>query len=848
VSDRPALRKIAVHLAVLLAYLGVAVATTWPLAARSATHFVGESWDTLVHYWNCWWVKQALVSGQSPFYTPYLFHPQGLSLVYHNFAWLNVVEWLVLSPVVGGLAAYNLSLLINLSLCGWAAYLLARDLTGDGLAAFLAGLIYQCWPFRLSQLGHPNLISTQWIPLFLLFLLRAVRRGRWRDGLLAGVFLALIGYTRWQQLIPAAIMGAVVLACTLVGRWSTWRRWVPVLLLAGGVAALALTPPAVLLLNQQRVAPADLTVEEEEAVKQTDLLAFLTPGGSHPLLGSLTQPAYDRYYANRGGGRPFAAYVGVVALALALVGVWKARQSALPWLATGLVLFLLALGPVLRVAGQLYPAVPMPYRLAARLPLVQLLRFPERFNMFLALPVAMLAAYGLTAVLGWTRQRGMWATAAAACLLGAVVLFEYLAIPVTLERHPVSSFFVGMADEPGDFAVLNLPMGPQRSKWYMFTQTFHRRPILQGKTARFPEGAHAYLDGQRWLRVLRQYNEMDPGLSDVSRQLGLLAEDNVRYIVLHKTQVAADRLAHWQRYLLADPRFEDDQIVVYATEPEAGRDFALADELAPGVGVIRAVPSTDCVNPGHVLGVDVGWGAASAPGRNLQVELALVSSRGETAQAERFSLSNTWPTGEWTTDTVAWGYYTLHTNTSLAPGSYDVTLAVLDEETGKPQGQPRVVGEVMLSSSACPLDLPPDVVGVDASFGEDMRLLGYELRQDGRWLTLTLHWRPEQRMETDYKVFVHVFDPATGAPVAQDDAMPHRWAYPTTFWGLGEVVEDAIPISLQGVPAGAYGVAVGVYDPVTTERLPVTDREGLLQPDGRLVLLGETIEVGEQGP
>ena len=100
-------------------------------------------------------------------------------------------------------------------------------------------------------------------------------------------------------------------------------------------------------------------------------------------------------------------------------------------------------------------------------------------------------------------------------------------------------------------------------------------------------------------------------------------------------------------------------------------------------------------------------------------------------------------------------------------------------------------------------------------------------------------------MQTDYKIFVHVFDPVTKIPVAQDDAMPRRWAYPTTFWGPGEVVDDLIPLSLKDVPAGVYGVAVGVYDPATMERLPVMDGGGQLRPDGRLVLPDERIEVGE---
>ena len=845
-SDRLTLRRSGVYLVVLLAYVVVAVGTTWPLAARINTHLPGGTSDALVHYWNGWWTGRALATGQTPFYTSRLFHPAGISLVYHNFAWPNIVAWLVLQPWVGGFAAYNLPLLANLSLCGLAAFLLTRDLIGDGRVAFLAGLIYQCWPFRMGQLDHPNLISTQWIPLFLLFLIRTLRRGRRQDGALAGVFLALTGYTRWQLLVPAAVVGGVYLACSLPDRWASRRRSVLALLLAGGVAVLALTPPALLLAGQWRTASADLLVEGEEASMQTDLLAYLTPGGSHPVVGALTQPIYDRYYADRSGGRRFPAYVGVTVLVLALLGVWRARRAALSWVAMALVLLLLALGPVLRVGGRLYPVVPMPYRLVARLFVVRLLRFPDRFNMFLALPVAVLAAYGIASVLARARRRGRWAAAAVPCLLGGAILFEYLAVPVPLQHPQLSAYYARLAAEPGDFAVLNLPIDPQQSKLYMFAQVTHHHPILQGKTARLPEGAYGYLDGHPWLRGLRYSGEMSPGLTDVSRQLAPLAEDGVRYVILNKALVDAERLARWQRYLLIAPRYSDEQIAVYATTPLAGRDFTLADELAPGIGLIRVFTSTDCLNPDGVLEVDVGWGTTAAPGRDLHVELAFVSDEGATSQGEVFPLSPIWPTGEWPANAVVWGYYTLRVHPSLPTGPYTVTLALVDPATGALPGHPAVVGRVMVSPSPCAFDVPPDVVGVNALFGDDLRLLGYRLRHAGDRLTLTLHWQGERRMEIAYKIFVHVFDPATGVPVAQDDAMPRRWAYPTTLWGPGEVVTDVIPISLEGVRAGTYGVAMGVYDPATMERLPVMDGAGQCPPDGRLVLPGETVEMNNE--
>jgi hypothetical protein len=124
-----------------------------------------------------------------------------------------------------------------------------------------------------------------------------------------------------------------------------------------------------------------------------------------------------------------------------------------------------------------------------------------------------------------------------------------------------------------------------------------------------------------------------------------------------------------------------------------------------------------------------------------------------------------------------------------------------------------------------------------------MRLRGYRLEQQEDVVSLTLLWRSERRMATDYKVFVHIFDPGTGIPVAQDDSMPLHWTYPTSYWSPGEVVTDVILISVEQVPPGVYGVGVGAYDPARGERLPVYNNLGQVQPDGRLVLVGESVRI-----
>ena len=101
-----------------------------------------------------------------------------------------------------------------------------------------------------------------------------------------------------------------------------------------------------------------------------------------------------------------------------------------------------------------------------------------------------------------------------------------------------------------------------------------------------------------------------------------------------------------------------------------------------------------------------------------------------------------------------------------------------------------------------------------------MRLLGYDLLRTEKELVLTLHWQALATMGTDYKVFVHLFDPGTEKIVAQQDVLAGGDGHPTTRWVPQEVVSSQIPLSLEGAPSGAYHLAVGLYDPAG--RLPIT--------------------------
>lgn len=109
------------------------------------------------------------------------------------------------------------------------------------------------------------------------------------------------------------------------------------------------------------------------------------------------------------------------------------------------------------------------------------------------------------------------------------------------------------------------------------------------------------------------------------------------------------------------------------------------------------------------------------------------------------------------------------------------------------------------------------------------RLAGYRLTQQttpGGEILLALRWESLHPVEYNYQVFVHLLDGA-GEKVAQRDGMPVQWLRPTSTWLPGEQITDRYGFALpQNLPPGDYTIVVGLYDPVTGQRLPVSAGPG----------------------
>ena len=215
----------------------------------------------------------------NPLHTDLLYAPYGVSLTYHNIAWLNIAAWLPLQAVVGGNAAYSLIFMGIIALNGCVMFFLAREWTESFEAAFIAGLIYGFWPFTLSRSGQPNIIFVCWIPLALLFLRRTIEKGRIRDAVLSAMFLVLTGVARWHLFIMGGmIVGLYVIYACLTNRACFTTRTFGLFILTGCLVAVLLAPLAApIVIAQMTMEHPEDIFEDEQSDTQTDLLDYVVP-------------------------------------------------------------------------------------------------------------------------------------------------------------------------------------------------------------------------------------------------------------------------------------------------------------------------------------------------------------------------------------------------------------------------------------------------------------------------------------------------------------------------------------------------------------------------------------------
>jgi hypothetical protein len=414
-----------------------------------------------------------------------IFFPAEGTLAYSDHFLLQALALSPVYAVTGNVVlCYNLLLLASLALSGLAMHALTREVTGSDRGAYLAGLVWACWPYRTAHLLHIQLQALYFMPLALLCLHRVMARRRWRDAAALAVVTTLqfVASVYYGLMTGVVLVVAAITLAVATGQWRASRLWSRLTLAA--ILTVALSIPVLLPYARSQQSEGFGRTLAEASRHSASVQAYTQVPPDNLLYGrtGLLEPRAP------GAGQPDRRHVehqlfpGFVLIALAAFGWWRhARSDARPlaWSALALVGvgLLLSFGP----EGWRWFYATLHDNVFG----FQAIRSPARFTVVAVLGLSLLAALGLRALPPARR----WAPASAGAVLVSLLCLEYVNAPLELAPAPALRTDVGqwLATEPVPGAVLYLPIAVDIENTPFMVQSLeHGRPIVNGYSGQRP--------------------------------------------------------------------------------------------------------------------------------------------------------------------------------------------------------------------------------------------------------------------------------------------------------------------------------------------------------------------------
>ncbi len=528
-------RKIVERACVVLGFTALALAMTFPLAARAPRALPGDLGDPLLNAWILGWDAQRLAHGLDGFWNAPILWPSPQTLAYSEHL-LGIA--ILVAPIywisTNAVLAYNVAFIGSYVLAATGMYLLARLLCGRRDAAVIAALIFAFGPYRAGQLTHLQVLFSGWMPIALWLLHRYFAAPSWpRIAAFAAAFVLQAlsnGYYLFFLALPAGIVVLFELSRRRHDR-GAWRVLVPQLAGAAALILAALAPFVIVYMDLQR---------QGFHRSESDWINFSADVGSYLFVAGGV-----RFWGWLHGALNAEAqlFPGLTAIALAAIGL--SRTSRIPsesrianpearlqyarlYAVIAAIAFLLSLGPEPKAWGhQFLPSGP--YLLLVRIvPGLDGLRAPARIAVVVYLALAVTAAYGAArlfdAMSAPLRRVVFVAIAAFALIEGAAVPLQTVAVDGRGRPQDRAAYRWLSQSEPG--AVLELPI----REWdvtptliYQYATLVHRHPIANGYSG-YGSLMQEFLGGAG--SPLRD-------LASIDATLTMLRAIGVRYVLVH---------------------------------------------------------------------------------------------------------------------------------------------------------------------------------------------------------------------------------------------------------------------------------------------------------------------------
>ncbi|WP_420631475.1 hypothetical protein [Candidatus Leptofilum sp.] len=540
---------------VLLLFMLLTTIAAWNIVTDLNGVIVGDDNDAYISVWANWWTARALADpGTSLWQTDMIFAPLGADLTFHSFSHLNTLVTLGLRPFLGELPAHNLTVLLNYVLAGLSMYQLAKYQTKSTTAGILAGIVFAFNSQNLYQSTHPNFVSVWCFPWITLFFIRAVQEDSVKFAIWAALFVFLGAATSTVLIILMVFWLGILTVYFWVAK-AYPRPSLRILFSFVGLSGLLILP---LVWPQIQSAFSTTNgntylLDPNQSIGTDIISIFLPTWWLERSADSGFLPSYVvETWVKRG------MYLGIAPFYLAMIALNKQRQQSRLWFVFLLVIFLFAIGPVPAFVG-----FSLKITLPWTLPVAAVLRQMYRMMILFTMGWAIIVAYGWV---GFRQllNKSRTVTMLAFFLIGLAIFVDYTTISFPHRSSHTSAFYTDhLKDVPDDIALAILPIGRQENKRYMFYQTYHQHPMINGMVARGSDAKQQFIEENPLLRAGTAGLDPVELPNNPEAAIQQLTANQIGFLIIDKTLIEDEDL--WRDYLQLPLIYEDSFLLAYNT-------------------------------------------------------------------------------------------------------------------------------------------------------------------------------------------------------------------------------------------------------------------------------------------
>ncbi|MCD6093919.1 MAG: YfhO family protein [Candidatus Omnitrophica bacterium] len=551
------------------------IAVTYPLIWKMSSAAYGFMGDSFGAIWHSWWIK----------YQPF---PIDFSGSIRNFFWEGLLRLFLFA--FDEIFTYNLIVLMSFFLSAITMFYLVDYLTRNKLAAMFSGIIYAFCPYHfVHSYQHLTLANIQWMPLYVLTLLKLNETKTFRSAIFCGMAFSLVFLSDYYYGYFMGIFTALFILFAGIYNWH--RQKVRIkdfkIISVAILVALIIILPFTYHIFKILLSASRTVLEQTGGIRPlSDLLIFsarpldyLIPSKYNPFLGRFIPDLGisiwrgHRYIEHT----LFLGYIPLILAGIALRNNWKRKKIiaqrerfAISFFAFAVLAGVLISAPPFLPLGhfsidtisrevicrhKLFLPSYFLYKIAP------MFRCYARFGIIVMLSVSVLAGFGLKFILEKTESRqkkiGLF------ILLSSLLFIEFADFPPfrITDVHKPPAVYQWLSQQPGNFAIIEYPLAKSNDssafQEYVFWQRVHQKRLINGCPDRLNE-------------------EIRKKIIDISNPeiLSTLTGLGARYVIVHQDKYRKGNIYIPFEWLTTPPRYK-----IYPSGYNNGRVPVVADGL-----------------------------------------------------------------------------------------------------------------------------------------------------------------------------------------------------------------------------------------------------------------------------